>query len=296
MARRRERSTELRTTILATLLLVVVAVLGHGRSETVRVVAASDLQFALSDVAERFEALHPDVEVDLSFGSSGVFYTLLVQGRPADLYFSADARYPELLGESGLLEPGTRRPYAVGRLALWVSRARIDAGLDPEEGLALLRDPQVTRVAIANPAHAPYGRAALSLLERAGLATRLREVPWEALTDGVGAAYDLTPLEEGKRDFQLVYGENVSQAAQIAISSTGVGIVALSLALGDEMTRRGEHWLAPIDAHDLLQQDYAMLRGMDRPAVRDFHAFVGSDEAREVFERYGFMLPGAPLD
>lgn len=287
----------MRTAILAAAFaLASIVTGGPGRADTVRVVAASDLQFALEEVAERFEALHPGSDVDLSFGSSGVFYTLLVQGRPADLYFSADARYPELLEERGLLEPDTRRPYAVGRLALWVSHARIEAGLDPSEGLALLRDPRVTRVAIANPAHAPYGRAALSLLETAGLVTKLREVPWEALTDGVGAAYDLAPLAEGKRDFELVYGENVSQAAQIAISSTGVGIVALSLALGDEMTRRGEHWLAPIDAHDRLRQDYAMLRGMDRPAVRAFYDFVGSAEARAVFERYGFVLPGAPLD
>lgn len=287
----------MRIRFLAAAFAVVAAVAGApGRADTVRVVAASDLQFALEEVAGRFEALHPDASVDLSFGSSGVFYTLLVQGRPADLYFSADARYPELLEERGLLEPETRRPYAVGRLALWISRARIEDGLDPDDGLALLRDPRVTRIAIANPAHAPYGRAALSLLENAGLATRLREVPWEALTDGVAAAYDLAPLAEGKRDFELVYGENVSQAAQIAISSTGVGIVALSLALGDEMTRRGEHWLAPLEAHARLRQDYAMLRGMDRPAVRAFYAFVASAEARSVFERYGFVLPGAPLD
>lgn len=270
---------------------------GQAQGDSVRVVAASDLQFALADIAEAFKAAHPDVGVDLSFGSSGNFYTQLSQGLPADLYFSADESYPKRLEESGLIVPETRQLYAVGRMVIWVSNALVEAGLDPDVlGSDVLLDPRVTRVAIANPLHAPYGRGAVTLLESAGLLTQTVEADWEEMTAGVAAFYDLAALEQGKSSFEFIYGENISMAAQLALTSTGVGIVALSIAKSEAMEQGGAYWLAPLSSHVRLNQNYVILRGQDRPAVRLFYEYVGSPEARDVLERYGFALPGETVD
>jgi molybdate transport system substrate-binding protein len=260
--------------------------------EPVRIAAASDLDFAMREIVAAFEARYPGVRVQLQLGSSGNFYMQIRQGLPVDLFFSADSEFPERLEQAGLVESGTRRLYAVGRLALWASERLVADGLDPERvGIALLEDPRVERLAIANPVHAPYGRAAVTLLEHYGYATRTQEVGWHELQGGLEPAYDLTPLRRGKPRFSLLFGENVSQAAQIAISTHGVGIVAYSLVLSDEMRARGRYWLAPLESHIPLEQTYVILKGRDRPEVRAFYDFVASRVAREIFERYRFILP-----
>jgi molybdate transport system substrate-binding protein len=266
--------------------------LSHAQRDTVRVVAAADLKFALTDLAKTFEATYPEVTVELSFGSSGNLYTQLLQGLPADLFFSADEAFPERLEAAQRVVPGTRQLYAVGRLVLWVRRDLVEQGIDPEAlGLELLRDPRATELAIANPVHAPYGRGAVSLLEKAGLMTRTRDADWEAMTAGVPAFFDVTALEAGKASFTFVYGENVAQAAQLALLTTGVGILALPLVVTGELAERGEYWLAPLDAHERLDQAYVILEGRDRPAVRAFYDFVRAPEGRRILEAYGFLLP-----
>lgn len=283
--------------------LLVLFLLGSGLAQTVRVVAASDLQYALQEVAQAFTAKNPGVKVELLFGSSGKFYTQLTQGLEADLFFSAEKTYPELLEQRGLAEPGTRRPYALGRMVLWVDKS---LGLKP--GPQALLDPRVTRVALANPVHAPYGRAAVTLLEHLGLLKRRpillpglakpfsrlswEEIPWERLTGGVEAYWDAGPLSRGKRDFAFVYGENIAQAAQLALTATRVGVLALSLAVHPSLAGPGEYWLAPLGSHLPLEQDYVVLKGRGRPEVMALYAFIGSPEARAVFRRYGFLLPG----
>lgn len=270
----------------------------------VRVVAASDLQYALPELARAFEAKNPGVRVVASFGSSGKLYTQLVQGLEADLYFSAESLYPKLLEERGLVEAGTRKPYAVGRIALWLDRK---LGLEPNP--QALKDPRITRLAIANPVHAPYGRAAITLLERYGLLKRRSdvpipnlpkpfpslswgEIPWENLTRGVEAYWDLEPLKRGKPQFGFVYGENIAQAAQLAMAATGAGLLALPLVLHESLSQTGVFWVAPLGSHLLLEQSYVILKGRKRPEVEAFHRFVGSPEGRSILKRYGFLLPG----
>lgn len=272
--------------------------------KTVRVVAAADLQYALKEVAQAFEAKNPGVRIVLNFGSSGKFYTQLTQGLEADLFFSAEKVYPMLLEERGLAEPKTRRPYAIGRMVIWLDRK---LGLEPSP--EALRDPRITRLAIANPVHAPYGRAAVTLLEHLGLLKRrpdvplvgLRkpfnnlsweEIPWENLSRGVEAYWDATPLRQGKPSFEFVYGENISHTAQLALTATQAGILALSLAVHESLSRPGKYWLAPLNHHLTLEQDYVILKGRKRPEVLAFYDFVGSPEARSIFQRYGFLLPG----
>lgn len=290
------------------LLGILAVFLGLGpawaQPKQVRVVAAADLQYALADVAKAFEAKNPDIRVLLSFGSSGKFYTQLTQGLEADLYFSAEKIYPERLEKEGLTEPGTRKPYATGRMVIWLDR-RLGLNPNPEA----LKDPRITRLAIANPVHAPYGRAAVTLLEHYGLLRRRadaqvpglskpfstlswEEIPWERLTRGVEAYWDITPLRQGKPSFELVYGENISQTAQLALTATQAGILALSLAVHESLSRPGVYWLAPLESHLTLEQDYVILKGRRRPEVLAFYTFVGSPEARAIFKRYGFLLPG----
>lgn len=269
---------------------------GYAQTDTVRVVAASDLQFALTDIAETFEAAHPDITVELSFGSSGTFYTQLTEGLPADIYFSADESYPRMLEESGLIVPNTRKLYAVGRMVIWLSNALVADGLDPALGLDVLRDPRVTQIAIANPVHAPYGRGAVTLLEGGGLLPSTQQGDWEEMTDGLNAFYDFSVLEGGKPSFEFIYGENISQAAQLALTSTGVGVVALSLALSDEMDQGGDYWLAPLDSHVRLNQNYVILKDQNRPAVEQFYDYIGSPETHDTLVEYGFVLPGETVD
>lgn len=267
----------------------------------VRVAAASDLQYTLGEMVRAFEAKNPGVKVVVVYGASGKLYAQLAQGLEADLFFSADGLYPKLLEARGLAEPGTRRAYAQGRVALWLDRR---LGLKP--GLEALKDPRITRLAIANPVHAPYGRAAITLLERYGLLRRRpdgplgrsfpslswEEIPWERLTQGVEAYWDTEPLRQGKPQFGFVYGENIAHAAQMALNATGAGLLALPLVLQGSLAGAGHHWLAPPGSHLRLEQTYVILRGRARPEVLAFQRWVESPEGRTLLRRYGFALPG----
>lgn len=265
---------------------------GWSAAQPVRVAAASDLALALDELVTAFAASQPEVEVRLQFGSSGTLFNQIRQGLPVDVFFSADSSYPEQLEALGLAAPGTRRPYAVGRLALWLSERLVRQGLEVDVlGMAVLRDPRVRQLALANPVHAPYGRAAVTLLEHYGLLTPLDDAPWEAMLDGLEAHFDASTLRQGKPSFTFVYGETVSQAAQLAASSADAGIIALSLARSPELMRQGRYWTAPLESHLRLEQSYLILAGRDRPEVRAFYAFVGSAEARAILARYGFVLP-----
>lgn len=283
--------------------LLAVFLLASALGQNVRVVAAADLQYALPELARAFEAKSPGVKVQLSFGSSGKFYTQLTQGLEADLYFSAESLYPRLLEEKGLAEPGTTRPYARGRMVVWLDRR---LGLAP--GPEALKDPRVTGLALASPVHAPYGRAAVTLLERYGLLRRKpvalpglkkpfteltwEEIPWEELRGGVEAYWDAAPLRAGKPSFTLVYGENISHAAQLALTATGAGVLALPLVVHESLSRTGVYWVAPLESHLPLEQSYVILKGRARPEVLAFYRFVGSPEGRAILKRYGFLLPG----
>src|ERR1700739_1622696 len=152
------------------------------RAQVLRVAAASDLQFAMNDLAGDYEK-STGQKISVSYGSSGNFRTQIENGAPFDLFFSADVRYPKLLVSAGLADADTLYVYAHGRLVLW---APAGANLQlPQRGFRALKDPRVTKMAIANPEHAPYGRAAVAALQKAGL-------------------YDAVKAK-------LVYGENISQ-------------------------------------------------------------------------------------
>ncbi len=228
------------------------------------VAAAADLKFALSEIAADYEK-DSGQAVKLAFGSSGNFARQIPQGAPFDLFLSADEDYVLKLAAQGFLRDEGAL-YAIGRIALLVphgSKLRVDGEL--RDLAAAVADGRVQRFAIANPEHAPYGRAARAALQRAGI--------WEAL--------------QGR----LVLGENVAQAAQFATSgSTQGGIVAWSLARSPEVAKLGESALLPADWHPPLRQRMALTRKAGADARR-FYDYLQQPAARAVFERHGFTLP-----
>lgn len=238
-----------------------------GPAARVRVAAAADLRFALDEVLVAFGGANAEVTVEVTYGSSGNLYAQVANGAPFDVFFSADAEYPRQLEVAGLAEPGTTRPYAVGQIVTWVPAS---SALDVEgRGLRLLIDPSVRTVAIANPEHAPYGRAAAAAMRSAGI--------YEAVEP------------------KLVLGENVSQAAQFVESGNAdVGVIALSLALATTLRDKGRFTIVPIDSYPRLEQGAVVLgSAADQEAAAAFLDFVLGPEGRSVLDRYGFLLPGS---
>jgi molybdate transport system substrate-binding protein len=230
------------------------------------VAAASDLQYALTEVAAAF-ARASGRSVKLTFGSSGNFVRQIVQGAPFELFFSADEAYVRELAKRGFA-PDAGALYAVGRLALFVPKGSpVKADAQLSDVAAALDDGRLKRIAIANPEHAPYGRAARAVLKKKGL--------WERV------------------QAHLVMGENVSQAAQFAASgSVEAGLIAYSLVISGRMAKAGAYVLLPDDWHDPLRQRMVLLNAAGDIA-RQFYAFAQSPPARELFEKYGFAMPAA---
>src|SRR4051812_13562107 len=196
--------------LLAVFCLVVPA--SAAGAQTLAVAAASDLQAALPVIADRFEKA-TGRKVAVTFGSSGNFFSQIQNGAPFDVFLSADSAYPKQLEAAGLAERGSMVTYARGRIVLWTRR---DSGVDVARGLLALADAAVRRIAIANPEHAPYGRAAVAALKSA-------------------------KIYEGVKD-KFVLGENIAQTAQFAQSgSADVGIIALSLALTPTLKTSGRY-------------------------------------------------------
>lgn len=228
------------------------------------VAAASDLKFALEEIAAAHVRAGGE-PVRLVFGSSGNFRRQIAEGAPFELFLSADEAYVEALAREGRLEDSGVL-YAVGRLVLF---APAGSPVDPGRGLVALaglaQEGRIGKIAIANPLHAPYGRAAKEALENAGV--------WRDL--------------EGR----IVLGENVSQAAQFATSgNASAGLIAYSLALSPALAGKGRYALLPETAHAPLRQRMALVKGAG-PAARAFFRHLQSPAARAVFSRFGFALP-----
>ena len=230
------------------------------------VAAAADLKFAMEEMIREFQKTHPEIAVKVSYGSSGNFYFQLSNQAPFDLFFSADIGYPRKLSEQGLILPGTEFFYAVGRLVIWVPKS---SPVDVERlKMEAVRHESVHHIAIANPKHAPYGKAAESALRSAGL--------WEAAQP------------------KIVLGENVSQALQFIQSGNAeIGIVALSLAMAPAIKDQGRYWQIPLDTYPRIEQGGVILkRAKDPEAAQSFREFVTGSKGRTVLKTYGFYLPG----
>jgi molybdate transport system substrate-binding protein len=229
------------------------------------VAAASDLRYAFDEVAMEFRRQYPSTQVTVTYGSSGTFFAQLQNGAPFDVFLSADISYPRQLAEKGLVLAGSAFKYAEGRIVVWVpksSRLEVEA-----RGLSVLTDPAVNKVAIANPEHAPYGRAAEAAMRSTGV-------------------FDVVKPK-------LVYGENVSQALQFVQSGAAdAGIVALSLAKAPALAETGRYWEIPVESHPVIEQGGAIMRSAaNLDAALVFRAFMLGDSARVILRRFGFATP-----
>jgi molybdate transport system substrate-binding protein len=235
------------------------------RAEEIAVAAAADLKFAMGDLAAQYEKQTGN-KLNVTYGSSGNFFSQLQNGAPFDLFFSADIEYPRRLEAAGLTEPGTLYQYAVGHIVIWVpADSKVDV---TKGGWKSLLDAAVQKVAIANPEHAPYGRAAVAAMQKAGIYDQVKP--------------------------KLVYGENISQTAQFVQSGNAqAGIVAFSLAVSSAMTD-GKRWEIPADLHPPIEQGAIVLKSAkNKEAARSFLEFVKSEAGRSTLAKYGFTFPAA---
>ncbi|MDP3522695.1 MAG: molybdate ABC transporter substrate-binding protein [Hydrogenophaga sp.] len=251
-----------RLTLLASLCLWVTA--AHAQPATATIAAASDLKFALEDIAAQFEKTTGQ-RLRLVFGSSGNFFTQIQQGAPFHLYLSADEAYVFKLADAGLTADRGRL-YALGRIGLFVPKGsplKADGGL--QDLARALKAGEVRKFAIANPEHAPYGARAREALQHAGL--------WDALMP------------------HLVLGENISQAAQFAASgATQGGIIAQSLALAPHIAAQGSFAPIPATWHQPLAQRMVLMKNAP-PAARAFYDHLATPAAQATLARHGFGLP-----
>lgn len=226
--------------------------------QIVRVAVAANFAAAHEELVRRFEA-SGDVEVETSLGSTGQLYAQIVNGAPYDVFLAADVARPERLEREGLVEPGSRVTYAVGRLVLYVPDGQLTDS--PE---TWLRAESFQHLAIANPAIAPYGLAAQQVLEQVGL--------WDEL------------------ETRIVKGESVGQAFQFVESGAAeAGFVALSQVVDKEAST---YRIVPRELHQPLRHDAVLLRTSARDrAAGEFLEFLRSEEAQQVLASYGYELP-----
>jgi molybdate transport system substrate-binding protein len=246
-----------------TLLLCLLGIAFRTNAQTLRVAAAADLQLAMTDLARQFEQ-KTGTKVAITYGSSGNFQAQIENGAPFDVFFSADAMYPERLVKDGVADSRSLVKYAEGHLVLWAAEGQ--SLQFAKRGFEVLKDSRVQKIAIANPQHAPYGRAAVAALKKAGLFDEVKD--------------------------KLVYGENISQAAQFAQSgSAQVGIIALSLTFAESM-KHGEKWEIPPEYYPPLKQEAAMMNtSPNKAAARAFLEFVKSEMGRKILSDYGLTPP-----
>ncbi|KKO49795.1 molybdate ABC transporter substrate-binding protein [Arsukibacterium sp. MJ3] len=244
------------------LLLCLVFCLPLQASDKLTIAAAADLRFALDEIVALFNLQQPSVAVRVTYGSSGKMTTQIRHGAPYDVFFSADIKFPKQLYAEGL---ATTQPqlYAIGRIVLWSPHQNMQ-GIE----LSQLSNMHFRRLAIAQPAHAPYGQRAKEALQASGL--------WQTIEP------------------KLVYGENVAQTAQLAQGGgADMAIIALSLAKFPELAKHG-YQLIPATLHQPLAQAFVITRhGENNNAAQQFTAFMSTIEVRTIKQRYGFELPTA---
>ncbi len=231
----------------------------------VAVAAAGDLRGVLEEIKSGFEARNPGVELRLSFGASGSLTAQILQGAPFDLFLAADEGFPEQVRQAGLADAQGVFPYATGSLTLWVRR---ELALDPaKDGWKVLSNPAIRRIAMANPAVAPYGRAGEAALRRAGLYDQLKA--------------------------RLVFAENIAQAAQFCqAGSAEAGLLSAAQAGHPAMTEAGRVWVVPAGAYPLLRQGGGVLKGSRCPEqARAFRDYLTGPDGQALLARHGYGKP-----
>ena len=253
------------------LVIILLLAVGFGSAQQLRVAAASDLTGALAKLSPALEN-ETGIHLNVSLGSSGNFFAQIQNGAPFDVFLSADRSYPEKLEQARLTEPGTLVTYARGKLVLWIpAHSPLHFAADRNGilsgNLNPLLGPSVQRIAIGNPAHAPYGRAAEAVLHYYGMYDRLKP--------------------------RLVLGENISQTAQFAQSGNAqLAFIAMALAVTPEMQQNGSFVILPQESYPPLDQAAVVVRSsVHKIEAHRFLQFLQGPHARQILHEFGFEVP-----
>ncbi len=234
-------------------------------AESVSIAAAADLTYCLDDINAAFKKTHPAADLKVSSGSSGNFTAQIKTGAPFEVFLSADVSFPKELVKAGLADESTLFTYAFGKIVLWTLHPET---VDVTQGLAVLSKPEVVKkLAVANPEHAPYGRAAKQALQHDRM--------WDALQP------------------RIVLGDNIAQTAQFVSSGNAdAGIVALSLVTSPKLANVGKWQEIPTEDYAPLEQGAVLTKtGTANPTAKAYMDFLRTPEARAIFDHYGFRLP-----
>jgi len=247
-------------------LLTIMFVCQFCAAQAITVAAAADLQFAMQDVAAKFQK-ETGKEVKLIYGSSGNFFQQLRNGAPFDMFFSANLDYAKKLESAGLTEPGSYYAYAKGKIVVWVLK---DSTLDVSSGLHSLLSPSIRKIAVADPQHAPYGQAAVAAMQKEGIYDNVKD--------------------------KFVLGENISQTASFVVSgSADVGIVALSLVLSPNMRDKGRFVEVSAADYPPIEQACVILKSSkNKETAKQFLSFIKTAEVAEILGLYGFDVQSSP--
>lgn len=261
---RRKKSTRLAILAILSILQLMPAFAGDARAGEITVAAAADLTFVFKEIGAKFQK-ETGNSIKLSYGSSGNFFSQIKNGAPYDMFFSADVAFPQKLEAAGLIEPGSLYEYATGKLVIWVTSK---SKLDLNQGLKVLLDPSIGKIAIANPVHAPYGAAAVAALQHEGIYDQVKP--------------------------RIIQGENISQTAQFVQSGNAdVGLLALSLALAPPMTRAGRYVeVPPADYPPIIQAVVILKSARDKDTSEKFLKFLKEPATVAIMQQYGFVPPG----
>jgi molybdate transport system substrate-binding protein len=229
-------------------------------AQEITVAAAADLQFAMQDVAARFQK-ETEKTVKVIYGSSGNFFQQVQNGAPFDMFFSANLDYPKKLEVAGLTEPGSYYQYARGKIVIWVPK---ESKLDLSSGLKVLLDPSIRKIAVANPQHAPYGQAAVAAMKNENVYEKVKD--------------------------KFVLGENITQTASFVVSgSADVGIVALSLALSPNMKDKGRYAEVPTSKYPPIEQACVIMSSSKNKVIaQQFLSYFKSAAVADLLAGYGF--------
>lgn len=248
--------------IVSTLIFLFVSVIFHGKinAQSISIAAAADLRYAMDDVVKAYKQVYPSADIKVNYGSSGTAFQQILNGAPYDIFISADILYPQKLQELGLTvtEP---KLYAIGYIVVWSNVVDVAAGINS------LLDSKVSKVAIANPEHAPYGKRAEESMK------------YYKIYDQVKS--------------RLIFGDNISQAAQfVQTGNAEIGILALSLACSPALKDKGKYVIIDDKSHSPLAQAYVILKqAKNEKEANSFTEFVATPTARTIFKSYGFKLP-----
>ena len=237
----------------------------EARAGEITVAAAADLAFVFNEVCAGFQK-ETGNSIKISYGSSGNFFSQIKNGAPYDMFFSADVSFPKKLEAAGLTVPGSLYEYATGKVVIWVpSKSKLDLN----QGLKVLLDPSIVKIAIANPVHAPYGAAAVAAMQHEGI-------------------YDQV---KGK----IIQGDNILQTAQFVQSGDAdVGLIALSLALAPPMKSAGRYVeVPPADYPPVIQAVVILKSAKDKDTAEKFMKFLKEPATVALMQQYGFVPPGA---